>query len=130
MRSYDEPMQPRAQPNDAGDARVVLVTHPRAGAREFARRLVERRLAACVNLADVRSVYRWEGAVEDEEEALLVVKTTAGRLAELEATLADEHPYDVPECVALAPAHVEPRYLAWLTGEVAPAAPADPAGDA
>jgi len=99
-------------------ARVVLVTHPVQGAREFARKLVERGVAACCNLTEVRSVYRWQGGVEDEPEALLVIKTSVDRLAQLEEVLAADHPYDVPELVALEPTHVAPDYLTWLLGEV------------
>jgi len=99
------------------DVRLVLITHPPRGARAFARRLVEERLAACVNLFPVSSLYRWEGRIEDARETLLVLKTVRGRQAALEAFLEREHPYDVPECVALEPARVEPRYLAWLQGE-------------
>jgi len=98
---------------------VVLITHPPRGARAFARRLVDRRLAACVNLVPLTSVYRWEGAVEEGRETLLVVKTAERRLPELERHVRAEHPYDTPELVALEPAHVEPRYLAWLVGESA-----------
>lgn len=98
-----------------GTARVVLVTAPDLSvAGNLARRLVEARLAACVNLDQVRSIYRWEGAVEEQAEALMVIKTTASRLEELEAWIAREHPYDTPECVAIEPAAVEARYLAWL----------------
>lgn len=99
-------------------ARIVLITHPVEGARELARDLVEARLAACCNLTEVRSVYRWQGAVEDEAEVLLVVKTAADRLPALEAHLEAHHPYDVPELVALRPDHVAPDYLAWLLGGV------------
>jgi periplasmic divalent cation tolerance protein len=98
-------------------ARVVLITHPARGARAFARRLVEERLAACVNLLPLESIYRWKGAIESSREVLLVVKTRAPRLAPLERFVAREHPYDLPELVALEPAHVEPRYLAWLAAE-------------
>jgi len=98
-------------------ARVVLITHPARGARAFAHGLVEKRLAACVNLLAFESVYRWRGAVEGGRERLLVVKTTAAKLAALERHLARAHPYDLPECVALAPARVERRYLAWLRAE-------------
>jgi len=98
-----------------GTARVVLVTAPDLEvARRLAHALVEQRLAACVNLDWVRSIYRWEGVVEEQAEALMVIKTTAARLEELEAWIAREHPYDTPECVALEPAAVEGRYLAWL----------------
>jgi periplasmic divalent cation tolerance protein len=98
--------------------RMVLVTHPVKGAARFAARLVGERLAACVNLVAVESIYRWQGRVERARERLLVLKTTAARCAAIERFLEREHPYDVPECVVLDPARVEPRYLAWLAGEV------------
>ena len=94
-----------------------MITHPRDGATEFARSLVESRLAACVSLVDVTSVYRWEGAIEQDPEVLLVAKTTAERVAGLERALDERHPYDVPECVTLDPAHVEAKYLAWMRAE-------------
>ena len=96
-------------------ARIVLVTHPRRGASAFARGLVERRLAACVNLVPLTSVYRWGGRVESAGETLLVIKTRAQCLAALERHVRATHPYDTPEFVALAAARVEPRYLRWLT---------------
>ena len=100
-------------------ARIAFVTAPDQDvARRLAQRLVEERLAACVNLLPgLVSVYRWQGAVEEDSEVLLVVKTRAGKLAAIEALLEREHPYDCPECVALEPAHVEARYLAWLLAE-------------
>lgn len=101
-------------------ARVVLVTAPDAEtARSLARAVVERRLAACVNLVPVlASVYRWEGRIEEEPEVLLILKTTGARMTEIEALLAREHPSEVPECVALRPAEIEGRYLEWLIGSV------------
>ncbi len=98
-------------------ARVLLITYPVDGAEAFARSLVERRLAACVNLVAARSVFRWDGAVTSDAEALLIVKTRAAHVAAVEAVLEAEHPYDVPELVALDPAHVEPAYLAWIEAE-------------
>lgn len=97
-------------------ARVVLATHSDLqAARALARTLVEQRLAACVNvLGGALSVYRWNDAVEEAHEALLVVKTAAARIDELEREFRRLHPYDTPEWVVLAPQHVEPRYLAWL----------------
>lgn len=84
--------------------------------------LVDRRAAACVNiLPNVRSIYRWQGKVEQADELLLVIKTTAGRVRDIERLLADLHPYDVPECVVLAPDRVERKYLAWLRAEASPA---------
>ena len=102
------------------EARVVLVTCPPGEpAVALARALVDERLAACVNvLPGVTSVYRWQGERQEEGEAVLVVKTTAGRLRDLEGRLASLHPYDVFESIALAPARVEARYLAWLVESV------------
>ncbi len=107
------------------DARVALVTAPDMEvARALARSLVGARLAACVNLLPgLESVYRWKDGVEEEGEVLLIVKTTRARLPELLTALAREHPYEVPECIALAPAEVEPRYLEWLFAASAPAGP-------
>jgi periplasmic divalent cation tolerance protein len=103
--------------------RLVLTTAPdREAARALARTLVAQRLAACCNLVGgVDSVYRWEGAVREEGEVLLVIKTSAVRLAELERALLTRHPYAVPELVVLLPERVEPRYAAWVEAESAPA---------
>jgi len=99
-------------------ARVVLMTAPGLEeAGDLARQLVEERLAACVSLVPgVRSIYRWEGAVEEASEVLMVAKTSASRLPDLERRALELHPYDVPEFVVLDPARVAPAYLAWLTG--------------
>lgn len=98
-------------------ARVVLVTHPTRGARAFARDLVERRLAACVNLVPAGSVYRWKGKVESAREVLCLIKTTSGALARLERAVRSAHPYECFEFVVLEPARVERHYLAWLVAE-------------
>ena len=102
------------------EPRLVLVTAPDEPVAEgLARQLVEGGLAACVNLLPgLKSVYRWEGAVQWDPEVLMLVKTTASRLRELEDFLQREHPYDTPECVALEPRSVEARYLAWWFASV------------
>lgn len=99
--------------------RIVLTTAPdRETATRIARGLVERSLAACANLLPgARSIFRWQGRVEESDEILLVLKTTQARLGELERALLELHPYEVPECIVLAPFHVEAKYLAWLVGE-------------
>jgi periplasmic divalent cation tolerance protein len=102
-------------------ARVVLVTHPVRGARAFARGIVAERLAACVNLVPLTSVYRWQGKVESAREVLLVIKCARGRIRALERHVRASHPYDVPELVVLAPEHVEAHYLSWLLAESRPA---------
>jgi periplasmic divalent cation tolerance protein len=100
---------------------VVLSTFPDADtAARVARVLVEDRLAACVNVVPtVRSIYRWEGQVCDEAETLAVIKTTAERYAALAAKIAELHPYQVPEVIALPLADGHPPYLAWLAAQVA-----------
>ena len=102
------------------NARIVLTT---IGSKELAERLagqlVEGRLAACVNIVGpIRSVYRWRGKVEREEEYLLLIKTTQERVAQLQAAFKELHPYELPECVELAIDGGSAAYLAWLTGEV------------
>lgn len=111
--------------------RLVLVTAPDAEtAARLAREFVAERLAACVNIVPaIRSIYRWQGKIEESAEALLLIKTTADRLAQLEAHLVASHPYEVPEFVALAPEHVEAKYLQWLVRESGPDPDAVPAGE-
>lgn len=99
---------------------VVLVTGPdRASLLELGRRLVEERLAACANVWDgLDSVFRWEGAVQEESEALALLKTTASRLDALRRRLIDLHPYDEPEFLAFAVDRGSASYLAWVTDAV------------
>jgi len=102
-------------------ARMVLVTcGTMAEARRIARGVVEARLAACVNIvgAPVESIYRWKGKVEKAREFLLVMKTTAARLAALEREVKRLHSYDVPEFIALGVAAGSRGYLAWLIASV------------
>ncbi len=97
---------------------VVFCTCPPEVAERLAGGLVEQRLAACVNvLPKIRSVYRWEGAGTADEESLLVIKTGAASFAALRDWLGDNHPYDVPEVIALPVAGGAPDYLAWVTNE-------------
>lgn len=79
---------------------------------------VEARHAACAQVLPIRSVYRWEGRVEQGEERLLLFKTTAAAVGELEAALAAHHPYDVPEFVVVPVTTGSPDYLAWIAGSV------------
>jgi periplasmic divalent cation tolerance protein len=101
------------------DALVVLVTAPSADqAAALARALVEERLAACGNvIPGLRSIYRWEGQVQDEPEALLVLKTTRSRFEALRERVLALHPYEVPEVIALPVEVGSAPYLAWIAGE-------------
>lgn len=98
---------------------LVLTNLPDdASATALATALVAERLAACVNLlAPCRSVYRWQGKVENATEIPLLIKTTAGRYAELEAAIRARHPYELPEIIAVPVAHGLPEYLDWLVTE-------------
>jgi periplasmic divalent cation tolerance protein len=98
---------------------VVLVTAPKDRADGLARALVEQRLAACVNvLPAVRSYYRWEGRLEEADEVLLLIKTTAAGYLALEDGVRALHPYDVPEVVALPASAVFAPYAAWVAENV------------
>jgi periplasmic divalent cation tolerance protein len=103
------------------DALVVLVTAPSPErAAEIARALVEERLAACGNVVPgLRSIYRWEGKVQDDAEALLVLKTTRARFEALRDRVLALHPYEVPEVIALPVEAGSARYLAWIGAETA-----------
>ena len=99
---------------------VVLTTCPdEAIAARIARDLVESGLAACVSrVGPVHSTYRWQEAVQDEPEVMLVIKTVATRYPELEMRLKSFHPYDVPEVIALPVTSGSAEYLSWLQGAV------------
>ena len=99
---------------------VCLVTTPPDHARAIAEALVERELVACVNIvAAVQSVYRWKGAIEHDEESLLVIKTTRDAVAVLDDALGELHPYETFELVALDVAGGSPDYLDWIAESVA-----------
>jgi periplasmic divalent cation tolerance protein len=100
----------------AGPFRVVLVTAPDLKtARRLARAALRQRLAACANLIPgLESHYWWQGKIESSREVLLLFKTRAGRLRELERLILAEHPYDTPEFVVLQLTTGTKRYLAWL----------------
>ena len=99
---------------------VVLVTTPREDAAEArARPLIEGGFAACVNIIpSVRSIYNWEGKLNDENEALMFIKTTEEAFSELEDKIRKLHSYDCPEIVAIRPHHVFSKYASWVESEV------------
>jgi periplasmic divalent cation tolerance protein len=105
------------------DETIVVLTHlpDRAQAVKLAEALVERRLAACVNvLADCASVYRWQGALEHATEVPVLIKTRAALYGELEAAIRAAHPYELPEIVAVPVVRGLERYLRWVAEQTAP----------
>ena len=98
---------------------LVLTNLPdRAAAQRLAELLIEKRVAACVNiLAPCRSVYRWKGAVQHDEEHPMLIKTTAEGYAALEAAIRAGHPYELPEIIAVPVERGLPAYLDWIAVE-------------
>jgi periplasmic divalent cation tolerance protein len=104
-----------------GRNRVVFVTcRTLSEGRDIARRVVQKKLAACVNvlLSPMNSFYTWKGKLEVAREYLLVMKTTRNRLAELEKEVKHLHSYEVPEFIALAITDGSRAYLSWLQQSV------------
>jgi len=98
------------------DKRLVLTTTgSRDEARRIAEALVERKLAACVNIVPgVVSIYRWKGKSEESEEWLLWIKTTAQAFARVRDTIKELHSYELPECVCLTVEDGSAEYLKWI----------------
>lgn len=98
---------------------LVMTNVPdEATAQAVARLVVERQLAACVNiLPAVRSVYRWQGKVEEATEVTMLIKSTQWRYAELESTIRKAHPYSVPEIIAMPVTAGLPDYVNWIVSE-------------
>lgn len=94
----------------------VVITGPNAGwLREFTRKLVEERLAACgQQVAEIRSIYRWEGRMHDEPEARVMLHTRQSLVPEIIRTVRREHPYDVPCVLATLITQANPDYRAWV----------------
>jgi periplasmic divalent cation tolerance protein len=102
------------------DKRIVLTTAGSEGeAGKIAESLVERRLAACVNIVPrIRSVYRWREKVESAEEWLMMIKTDEAHLAEVREAIRALHSYELPECIVLNIEDGSPEYLNWLEESV------------
>lgn len=100
---------------------IVFTTLPMdADASDFARALIEERLAACVNLLPpMESVYRWEGTIEQDTERQVIIKTARERIVALWERVRDLHPYDVPEFVVLPVVDGNDAYLRWIAESTA-----------
>jgi uncharacterized protein involved in tolerance to divalent cations len=101
---------------------VVFVTAPNVErAERIAAAVVEERLAACVNiLPGCRSIYRWQGELHNDEEALMIVKSSRAAFAALERRIVELHDYDVPEVIAVEIADGSPGYLSFLRDSLSP----------
>jgi periplasmic divalent cation tolerance protein len=99
---------------------VVVTSLPDLeAAKGLARSLVEKNLAACVQLIEgIQSIYRWEGRVCEEYEVLLSAKTTESKWLEISAFIQNAHPYDLPEILAFSPAQYNEQYGKWVESEV------------
>ena len=98
------------------DKKLVLTTcGSLEESRTIAKALVERQLAACVNIVpQVESIYRWKGKIESATEWLLLIKTTEGAFERLRGALAELHSYEVPECIEIAIGDGSEKYLEWI----------------
>ena len=103
-------------------AYIVLCTCPdRDSAERLARDAVTQKLAACVNIvAGLSSIYTWQGAIEQADEVLLLAKTTAAAWPELERAWRNQHPYELPEIIAVPVATGSEAYLRWISDAVTP----------
>ena len=103
------------------NVRVVFISVPADEAGSMARQMVDHRLCACVNIVPkIESYFWWEGEVQHDREALLIVKTTQQRLDELVQWVQDNHPYDLPEVIAVPVEDGLKDYLNWVGAEVKP----------
>ena len=113
---------PRPQPVGVTPPDGLLLALTTIGSREeaesIARTLLDERLVACANLLPgCRSLYLWQGALEEADETLVLFKTTRNRYRAFEERLRALHPYELPEIVALSPDALLPAYAAWVIGE-------------
>ncbi|HET6628355.1 MAG TPA: divalent-cation tolerance protein CutA [Woeseiaceae bacterium] len=106
---------------DAQGRLIMTTVDSEPAAATLATALVERRLAACVQQIRIASRYRWDGQVQCDDEILLLVKTSAAAADAAMQAIKDDHPYEVPEIIALPISDGLPAYLDWLAKETAPA---------
>ena len=97
---------------------VVTTVGNREDALMLARSLIDLRLAACAQIGAIESVYRWQGAVHQEPEFRVLLKTRGGVYAQVEAAIRERHPYELPAIHAIPTSHAEPAYAAWVADSV------------
>lgn len=97
---------------------VVLCTAPLGGSEKIARALVMEKLAACVNVSQVRSYFVWEGKLSEDNEELMIIKTERRKVEPLSKRIKELHSYEVPEIIVLPIAEGDEAYLRWITESV------------
>jgi periplasmic divalent cation tolerance protein len=119
IKQYDPRLRKQPMPTPH---QLVLCTCPdQATAQNIAEQLVDRQLAACINiLSGITSVYQWQGKRENSQEHLLLIKTTHAAYEILEQTLTNLHPYELPEIIAVPIARGSDAYLDWISQQVVP----------
>ena len=96
-------------------SRIILSTYPTVDeARSAAKEAISKKLAACVNIVEVNSLYTWKGKLEDVNEFLAIYKTTAYEVTKLRNFIRSKHSYEVPEIITLSPSDVSKKYMKWL----------------
>lgn len=105
---------------------VLTTVDDRETARAIAQALVERRLAACVQISEIESHYRWEGAVQRDREYRVLCKTTTAGYEAAEAAILELHPYDLPAIFALEADRIHAPFARWIDGEVSVAGSVSP----
>ena len=99
--------------------KLIIVTTPEAEAVELLKALLEQNLVGCGNIVpSVRSMYWWDGAIQSDDESVLLMETTDEQLPAAMAAIEQLHSYDVPKILALTPAEVNESYLGWLVNAV------------
>lgn len=94
---------------------VILCTASPEVSMNLAKILVEEKLAACVNVAPIRSCFRWDGEICDQAEDLMIIKTKKETMDDIMDRLKEAHPYELPEIIALPIIGGEPQYLEWIS---------------
>ncbi|MFX1298640.1 MAG: divalent-cation tolerance protein CutA [Promethearchaeota archaeon] len=92
---------------------VFVTTSEKDGAR-IAEELIKQKVAACVNIIPVRSIYNWKGKIEDDKENLLIIKTRDVKIEQLKKVIKEIHSYEIPECIILSIENGLPEYLNWI----------------
>lgn len=99
--------------------RVVYISIPHDEADKMALELVQQRFAACINVVPrIKSYFWWDDAVQEDDESLLIVKTTQEKMPKLMEYVIANHPYELPEIIALPISEGSPEYIAWVRREV------------